>query len=110
MFRTLFSSRRDGGWLGAAILVSVVVLVSGCGTDREKSRVEKRISALESFLQDGATRRDEVMVRLGIPHATFENERIIGYYLSARDELILVFDANGRLARHRFLKFPTTQP
>ena len=110
MFRTQSSLLRNGSWCRAALLGITVLLVSSCGTDPEKSRVRDEITSLESFLRDGATRRDEVIIRLGIPHATFENDRIVGYYLSARHELILVFDAQGRLARHRFLKFPTTQP
>jgi hypothetical protein len=110
MFRTLSSLLRNGSWRGAAAVAAIALSVSACGSDPEKSRVQSEMSSLKSFLRDGATRRDEVIVRLGIPHATFENDRIIGYYLSARDELILVFDAQGRLARHRFLKFPKTQP
>jgi len=94
------------------VLVLLTVVLSpvlGCATGPTNSRIENEMSSLKAFLQDGTTRREEVIVELGIPHATFEDGRIIGYYLSATDELILVFDAQGRLARHRFIKFPRTQ-
>ncbi len=78
-----------------------------CAGGPDLSAVESEVSALKTFLRDGATRRDEVLVRLGIPHSTFEGNRIIGYYLSHRDELVLIFDERGVLERHRFLKFPT---
>ena len=110
MYRIQRSLLRNGGLHGAVALAVIVLLVSGCGSGTEKSRIRNEIAALQTFLRNGATRRDEVIVRLGIPHATFENGRIIGYYMSARDELILVFDDQGVLARHRFLKFPKTQP
>ncbi len=81
-----------------------------CASGPDTSVFDSEVSALKTFLRDGATRRDEVLVRLGIPHASFENNRIIGYYLSPRDELILIFDEHDILERHRFLKFPTSQP
>ncbi len=81
-----------------------------CASGPDPSVFESKVSALKTFLRDGATRRDEVLVRLGIPHATFEGNRIIGYYLSHRDELVLIFDERGVLERHRFLKFPVSQP
>ena len=76
----------------------------------DPSAFENEVSALKTFLRDGATRRDEVLVRLGIPHSTFEGNRIIGYYLNSRNELILIFDRRGILEHHRFLKFPAAQP
>ena len=81
-----------------------------CASGPDPSAFDSEVSALKTFLQEGATRRDEVLVRLGIPHATFEGNRIIGYYLSPREELVLIFDERGVLERHRFLKFPTSQP
>ena len=81
-----------------------------CASGPDSSALDGEISALKTFLQEGATRRDDVLVRLGVPHATFEDNRIIGYYLSHRDELILIFDERGVLERHSFLKFPVAQP
>ncbi len=84
--------------------------LSACAGGPDPAEFEAKVSALEAFLQDGVTRRDEVLVRLGIPHADFEDGRIIGYYLRNRDELIVVFDEHGILERHSFLKFPASQP
>lgn len=81
-----------------------------CASGPDSSALDSKISALKTFLQEGETRRDDVLVRLGVPHATFEDDRIIGYYLSHRDELILIFDERGVLERHSFLKFPASQP
>ena len=89
-----------------------LVLVShltACASSPDTSAFESKVSALKTFLRDGTTRRDEVLVRLGIPHATFEGNRIIGYYLGHKDELVLIFDERGVLERHRFLKFPSVQ-
>ncbi len=93
----------------------ILVTASGCflyacTTGPDSSALDSEISALKTFLQEGETRRDEVLVRLGIPHATFEDDRIIGYYLSHKDELILIFNERGVLERHSFLKFPVSQP
>jgi hypothetical protein len=85
-------------------------LLAACASGPERPSLESEVASLKSFLQDGTTRREGVITRLGIPHASFENDRILGYYLSPRDELILVFDGDGRLARHNFLRFPTGQP
>ena len=81
-----------------------------CTASQDPPSFEAEIDTLKAFLQEGATRRDEVLVRLGIPHATFEDDRIIGYYLGHRDELILIFDERGVLEKHNFLKFPASQP
>lgn len=96
--------------LVAASSCFLYACASGSGSDPDMSAVDTEVSALKTFLREGTTRRDEVLVRLGIPHASFENNRIIGYYLGPRDELILIFDERGILERHRFLKFPTSQP
>ncbi len=84
--------------------------LSACASGPDPAEFEAKVSALEAFLQDGVTRRDEVLSRLGIPHADFEDGRIIGYYLASRDELIVVFDERGILERHSFLRFPAAQP
>jgi len=76
---------------------------------------------LIDFLDDGVTRRDEVLARLGPPSARFEDSRILAYRL-ARDEggyllaassgtwadtdvnLMLVFDGDGVLQRHALVR------
>ena len=90
--------------------VAAGFFLSACAGGPDPAEFEAKVSALEAFLQDGVTRRDEVLARLGIPHADFEDGRIIGYYLRNRDELIVVFDEHGILERHSFLKFPASQP
>mgnify|MGYP006279726241 FL=1 len=72
---------------------------------------------LLAFIVDGTTRREDVLLRLGEPGATYENARILAYRLR-RDErgyllasqhdgwagvhysLVLVFDTGGVLQRH----------
>lgn len=75
---------------------------------------------LLGFLQDGATRREDVYLRLGEPNAHYESGRILAYRL-AKDEgglylitavdwppksysLILVFDPQGLLSRHSLVQ------
>jgi hypothetical protein len=75
---------------------------------------------LLKFLQDGASTREQIMLRLGQPSATYEQEKILtyrvgenkaqGYYLvtpnqlrqweDVRYSLVLVFDAGGLLQKH----------
>ena len=76
--------------------------------------------ALFDFLQDGVTTRDAVMLRLGQPSATFQDERILtyrigeiadkGYFVEVpsatqqwqhvRYSLVLVFGADDKLQKH----------
>lgn len=84
-----------------------------------------------SFLRDGKTTKQEVILRLGIPSAQFQAERILAYRLSYNEQskevltaprevfvrdpriagwtmsqynLVLVFDENDILRQHNFLK------
>ena len=106
-FRVLPLSWRR--WRRMTVAAASFFLIA-CASGPDPAEFEAKVSALEAFLQDGVTRRDEVLARLGIPHADFEDGRIIGYYLRSRDELIVVFDERGILERHSFLKFPAPQP
>jgi hypothetical protein len=82
------------------------------------------------YLEDGRTTKEEVLLKLGIPSAQFEGERILTYRLALNDEtgfmtvpreldpedrdvsrwvnaqysLVLVFDAQRVLQRHSLLK------
>jgi hypothetical protein len=76
---------------------------------------------LLDFLQDGTTTREEVMLHLAEPSATFEGGRILTYRLD-RDEggytlmgtksarwsgkfsLVLAFDEKGVLRRHALVR------
>ena len=74
-----------------------------------------------AFIADGATRREEVYLKLGEPSSAYEGSRILAYRLS-KDEggyilvgrrdawwgvqynLMLVFDADGVLRRHSLVQ------
>ncbi len=81
-----------------------------------------------SFLEDGNTRKEEVLSRLGVPSGVFEDGRILTYRvlvdrerglialshsenppLRLRDvpQLILVFDEKQVLERHKLLERPS---
>ena len=78
---------------------------------------------LLTFLQDGQTTKEKVLLTLGQPSATLETEKYLtyrlgyapseGYYLIERAavgwmgvkyNLVLVFDAEGLLARHALVE------
>ncbi len=78
---------------------------------------------LLDFLADGATRRDEVLARLGPPSARFEDSRVLAYRLASDEggyrlaassgswagtdyNLMLVFDGDGVLKRHALVRIP----
>ncbi|ASW03445.1 hypothetical protein CJU94_35315 (plasmid) [Paraburkholderia aromaticivorans] len=108
--------RRLQRLIGADLLC-----VSACTTD-----VPHGDRTLLEFLRDGTTSREEVILRLGQPSATFEGERIVtyrvgsrkneGYTISRQREhkwetasdtwvdthfsLVLVFDDAGVLKKH----------
>lgn len=78
---------------------------------------------LLDFLKDGQTRREDAILTLGQPSATFEKETIVTYrvghdekqgyfvisprelqpWLNVRYSLVLVFDANGVLRAHKLV-------
>ncbi len=70
-----------------------------------------------SFLEDGNTRKEEVLSRLGVPSGVFEDGRILIYRVLVdaapwrlkRDDpqLILVFDEKQVLERHKLLERPS---
>ena len=82
-----------------------------------------------SFLEDGNTRKEEVLSRLGVPSGVFEDGRILTYRVLVdrerglialshsenpplrlgRDapQLILVFDEKQVLERHKLLERPS---
>lgn len=76
---------------------------------------------LIDFLNDGVTRREEVLAKLGAPSARFEDSRILafrlasdegGYLLAATSgswaetefNLMLIFDRDGVLQRHALVR------
>jgi hypothetical protein len=115
-FKRLPADRRPPGRRrrrgAVALLVATGLAVSACATAPDT--IDE--STALAFLQVGETRREAVILRLGIPSASFENDRILTYRLGAAKEggvksnwygpyhLILVFDEGGRLAEHRLLR------
>jgi hypothetical protein len=89
--------------------------VAGCASDPIGRR------DLLDFLQDGNTTREEVILRLAEPSATFESGHILTYRLdedeggytirgsrgpgwSAKFSLVLSFDDRGVLRRHALVR------
>jgi hypothetical protein len=99
----------------AGLLPSVLLLLACAGPPPPAT------AALESrelsFLADGATTREQVALRLGLPARTFEADRIVLYRLGWTEargpyplayspqgvaiyDLVLVFDERDLLVRH----------
>lgn len=99
----------------AAIVLGAMCL-AGCATPA----IQGADPRLLEFLRDGASTRDEIMLALGQPSATFQQERILSYrlgedakqgyfvvqpnsaspWLNVRYSLVLVFDSGGTLQKH----------
>lgn len=111
-----------GASLAWAALLSCVLL-TGCATP-PNARPD-----LLAFLEPGRTTREEVLLKLGQPSASFEQERILTYRLGQYGEegyfivspkvayagqsaswqnvhfsLVIVFDEQGRLRKHGLVK------
>ena len=99
-----------------AAIAAFSFLLSACATN---VNIPGEDPQLLEFLRDGATTRDEVLLKLGQPSATFETERVLTYRIrgEARQgyvvgiplqgswqgvthSLVLIFDANGVLQKH----------
>jgi len=103
--------------LGLTLTTLLLLALAGCATPPV---VPGASPDLLKFLQDGASTREQIMLTLGQPSATYEQEKILtyrvgenkaqGYYLvtpsqlrqweDVRYSLVLVFDAGGTLQRH----------
>ena len=101
------------------LTVSMAWLAVGCAT----VTIPGASPTLLSFLADGLTTRQEVIVTLGQPSGSFERESILtyrvghhskqGYFLitpmllgqweTTRYSLVLLFDENGVLKQHRLV-------
>ncbi len=91
-----------------------------CGALCACSTAPRGQQGLLGFVQDGSTRRDEVVTRLGAASASYESSRILAYRLAADagglylvqvqdwsgicHSLILVFDDTGLLRRHALVR------
>jgi len=120
------ASISEAGFRRLQRVICIVLLwVSACATD-----VPHGDRTLLDFLHDGTTSREEIILRLGQPSATFESEKIVtyrvggrkdeGYMISRQREsrwdtasdtwvdthfsLVLVFDDAGILKRHALVQ------
>jgi len=104
------------------LLIATVPFFGGTGCESPRNYAGAR-SDLLAFLQNGVTTRADAVLQLGTPTATLEQEKIItfrigqdpkqGYYVvsprqaspwqSVRYSLVLVFNAEGVLQRHRLV-------
>jgi hypothetical protein len=109
-------TRRSGRAILATL--SLVLIVAGCVTPIPGARPD-----LLTFLKEGQTKREEVIVTLGQPSGTFERDRILtyrvghdsgqGYFIISPKEvepwlfvhysLVLVFDELGVLRTQRLV-------
>ncbi len=107
--------------------VSLIILATGCATPKVQPADPQLLfkSDLLSFLGDGVTTREEVVLKLGIPSAQMEGEKILMYQLKVDENgkwrlvaprwnpgtglrawsegtcsLVLVFGENGVLQKH----------
>jgi len=108
-----------------------ILLITGCAATTQKVVGDQEIKEnLAAFLEDGKTTKQEVLLKLGIPSAQFEEERILTYRLGLNDQgtmvvgapefilkdrrisrwmqscysLVLVFDDRNILKQHSLLK------
>ena len=109
------------------IAIASILLFVGCATPHVKPVDPQILFKTEflAFIQDDVTTREEVLVKLGIPTAQFEGEKILMYQLRANEagkwhllapsinsttgfrtwpsgaaSLVLVFREDGILRRH----------
>lgn len=83
--------------------VGLLLLLEGCVTPPGIQRfpVEQIIrSDLLSFIQDGVTTREQVLLRLGIPAAQFETQRILTYQLRVDKDGVAQVVLPQRIAEH----------
>lgn len=106
--------RRVRWWLAIFLTLGL----QGCVTP-----IPGASSTLLSFLHEGSTKREEVLLKLGQPSASFEQERIFTYRIGEDPKqgqyvitpkammpwqrvhysLVLIFDEGGTLTRHNLV-------
>ena len=105
----------------------LIIIIAGCSKPHIKPINNQLLlnSELIGFIRDGITTREEVLLRLGVPSAQFEGEKILTYQLHVDQEgkwqlvapkinefsnlrewqkgtysLVLVFNSDGVLRKH----------
>jgi hypothetical protein len=68
--------------------MSLIILATGCATPKVQPADPQLLfkSDLLSFLGDGVTTREEVVLKLGIPSAQIEGEKILMYQLKVDED------------------------
>ncbi len=106
------------------LAIASVVMLAGCATPKIQLADAQMLLNLElTFIKDGETTREEVALKLGVPSAQLEGDRILMYQFRAGEDgklnlvspifsgnlrgwgsgtssLVLVFDARGILQKH----------
>jgi hypothetical protein len=75
---------------GLRIFLSVFALLLLVGCAATQQVVDKEVYPQFDFLKEGVTTKEEVLLKLGIPAAQFEGERILLYRLREREKEGLV--------------------
>ena len=113
------------------VIIVLAVLIAGCAAHELQSvQPDLQRGGRVASLRDGTTHRSEVVAEWGDPSAWFEQNRIMSYRLDrayavvraregtgdappepcpacwfdVRYHLVLVFDSDGVLERHRLLR------
>lgn len=102
----------------ASLLVAPII---GCwGTVRNFDKLST--SKYEGFIHDGNTTKKEIIDRLGPAHSIYENGKILIYNVYLKDgrmtlegnykchALVLLFDENNVLKRHRLIRYGCKDP
>ena len=112
-------------------IILFLIVISGCTATPTTRIIEDQPNSNQMpFIRDGITVRAEVHAQLGEPASTYEDERIVTYWLEKDEaeelvvantrhlkkgrsesimeevglyDLVLVFDSNGVLERHSFV-------
>lgn len=71
--------------LSLQVLALLILLqyIAGCGSETVRAVDRAELAGREGFINDGRTRRLEVLERLGPANATFENGAILIYHVVA---------------------------
>jgi hypothetical protein len=117
-----FGGRRQIYRLTLAI--AFIAALGGCATPKiQVADAQLLLNSELAFLKDGETTREEIALKLGVPSAQLEGDRILMYQFRAGEDgkwtqvspifsgnlrgwgsgtssLVLVFDAGGILRKH----------
>ena len=107
------------GRLAFTVLSLLILLPSIVGCDTIRAVDPVTIAGREGFIEDGRTRRQEILGRLGPAQASYENGAILIYHVHVDkdgriglqrdnrfscDAYVLVFDAQKVLQHHSLVK------